>query len=119
MSNAEVTAILNQRTAAAAELATAINTLSEKFAALDQISARAIDASGLPISKDVPRQFTRERLQHMVLTHLAMYASPLAWGRYDNRYNSTGHERAGNLQAEIALQNGRLLGILESAESEA
>lgn len=117
MSNAEVTAILTKRTAAAAELATAINTLAEKFAVLDSISARAIAAAGLPTGKPLPLQFARERLQHMVLTQLSMYASPSAWGRYDSRYNSTGHERARNLQAEVALQNERLLALLQTPET--
>ncbi len=118
MSKAEVTAILTQRTAAAAELATAINTLAEKFATLEAISTRAIDAAGLPTGKAVSLQFAKERLQHMVLTQLSTYASPSAWGHYNGRYNSLGHERTGNLQAEIAVQNERLLGVLESAEAE-
>jgi hypothetical protein len=116
MSNPDVSAILTQRTAAAAELVAAINTLSEKFAALDSISARAIEAAGVPISKDVPRQFAAERLQHLVLTQLSSYATPAAWGRYDSRYNSTGHERAGNLQAEIELQNRRLVDLIAAPE---
>lgn len=109
MSNPEVTAILNQRAAAAFELVTAINNLSAKFAALDLISTRAIDAAGLAVGQAIPRQFAKERLQHMVLTQLSSHATPAAWGRYDQRYNSTGHESAANLMAEIELQNWRLL----------
>jgi hypothetical protein len=114
MSNPEVSAILALRTAAAADLAAAINSVSSKFAALDAISARAVDAAGLPTGQDVSRQFAKERLQHMVLTQLSSHASPAAWGRYDQRYNSTGHERCASLTAEVAIQNERLLGLIAS-----
>ena len=113
MSNA-INAILEQRHNAATDLVNAIDNLSAKFAALDGLNAQAIEAAGISTSKGLALELAQERLQHMVLTQLSGHSTPAAWGRYDNRYNSTAQPRAMSLSAEVALQNERLLAHIAS-----